>query len=164
MRLAFCCLAKFLTTVGTHHPIIAGSGSAANARRRRRSFAGAEASNGASAISGSGTPKTVAKRRSGIRSMSPETIRSDDQNQRRRIARLHSDDAHPTDFDEPGDGRWSIGDNLVSFAPQQRLVVRNQPRTSVDQPQCQVGFARTGGAAQQDRLSVDGDRGGVLQQ
>ena len=51
-----------MTTVGHHRRIIAGTESAENALSARRSFAAAEASNGASAIDGTATPSTSSRR------------------------------------------------------------------------------------------------------
>src|SRR5205085_1892399 len=64
------------TTFGHHRRIIAGTASAENARKAKRNFAAAEASNGDRAIDGTASPSTSSQRVAGKRSTSGNGTRS----------------------------------------------------------------------------------------
>ncbi len=73
----------------------------------------------------------------------------------------HRDDADPPHFDAPGDLGGSAGDQDLAGSHHQSLVVADQRRAAINQPQREVGLAGARRAFDQDGATADGDCGGM---
>ena len=137
---------------------------AATRTQRQRNFAAAEASNGATSISGTAIPRIALVRRGGMRSTRSAGTSSAISPTGASPKRIQSQDTEAAHFDKPGDRRRRAYHQDITTPRQLALVVGDQTRSGVNQPQAQIGFSGTRGAAQQHRPPVDLDSGRMDQE
>ena len=131
--------------------------SAAAARTASRTLAAAEASNGASRISGRAIPSkrrsAGAGSRSGGRSVSSSTARPE----RRGWLPGEGEDAEPPHLDLSGQRRRRGRFEAPGGGPDIDLVVGDQDRAAIDQPEREIRLAAPRRAEQENPFPVDGD-------
>ena len=120
--------------------------------RARRNLAGADASNGARARSGSSTPSRVSRGRLGqaLDALRRHQVdQQDDAGTGLATPARQRHDAHAAHLDQAGDARRRRGQQRAGLACDLGLVVGDQARAGIDQAQRQVRLAGAGRAAQQ---------------
>ena len=127
-----------------------------NSRSAASTLSGAEAWWPSSATVGIETPAT-AIRSSPPGSRSGCAVEIDEQGDRHVGDRLALDDADAAHLDLAGDRRRRAGEGLALDPADEGVIVADQGRAAVDQPQREVGLAGARAAADQHGAAVDRD-------